>query len=426
MDLDAAARDIREKRLTSLELTTACLERIARIDPWLRAFAWLDPERALRLARESDRAAAPGALRGVPVAVKDVIDTAGIPTEHGSALFAGRVPARSATIVTRLEDAGAIMLGKTVTAELAYMHPGPTVNPYARSRTPGGSSMGSAAAVAADLVPGACGTQTKGSVIRPAAFCGVIGFKPTFGRIPRDGVLPFAASLDTVGVFATTVAGAALLAAVLAGESPESWRAPAPRRPRFAVVPTGDWPHLEPYARDRFERDCDALARAGASLETPAPPAELEDALAGIDTLQTVEGARAVGPHVDRDRSRASAELRALVKAGRRTTEGVYQRALALQARLAPAFDEWAAAYDAILTPAALGEAPDPSTTGDPRCASRWTFIGAPALVLPVGLGPGSLPLGLQLVSARGADARLLAAAEWARAELPEPPRPAA
>ena len=428
MDLLAAARDLRAGARTSEAVVTECLERIARLDRELRAFAWLGPDRALRLAREADAlrsSGAPlGALHGVPIGIKDIIDTAGIPTEWGTPLLAGRIPERSATIVSRLEAAGAIVIGKTVTAELAYYHPGPTVNPYDGARTPGGSSMGSAAAVAADLVPGATGSQTNGSVIRPAAFCGVVGFKPSFGRIPLDGVMPFAPTLDTAGAFATTVAGAALVAAIMAGEDPASWLASPPPRVRLAIARTSDWERVDAYARQRFVADYTALSEAGASVEMPAPPAGLDGAVAALRTIQIVEGARNIAAIVERDPARASPQARALIEEGRRTPEGSYRSALALRERLVPEFAAWAAPYDAVLAVPASGEAPSTETTGDPRYCSRWTFVGAPAITLPTGLGPSGLPLGLQLVGAPGEDRRLLAAATWAESRLPRPPAP--
>ena len=395
-----------------------CLARAAECEPWLHAFAWLDPERARRLAREADASASAGPLQGMPVAVKDIVDTAGIPTEHGSPLFAGRVPTRSATLVQRLERAGAIVVGKTVTAELAYFHPGPTVNPYDRSRTPGGSSMGSAAAVAAPVreVMGAVGTQTNGSVIRPAAFCGVVGFKPTYGRIPTAGVLEFARSLDTIGAFGADVTTAGRLAAVMAGDDPAAWRASRPSRPRFAVVRTGDWASADVPARERFDADCRALEEAGAEVRAPEPLDGLDDALPLLRIVMAYEGARAIGPIIDRDASRASEQIRALVAEGRAIPDERYRDALRRKDALSRAYAQWSDGYDAVVTLPARGEAPGRETTGDPRFCTRWTFLGVPAVAIPTGFGPHGLPLGLQLVGSAGADAQLLAAAEWAAA----------
>jgi Asp-tRNA(Asn)/Glu-tRNA(Gln) amidotransferase A subunit family amidase len=256
-DLPAATRAIRRGLTTSRAVVEAALARIDEREPVVRAFAWLDRERALRLADEADRRAASGGalgpLHGVPIGVKDIYDTAGIPTENGSPLYRGRVPDRSAAAVTALEDAGAIVIGKTVTTELAFFHPGPTTNPRDPSRTPGGSSMGSAAAVAAGMIPGAIGSQTNGSVIRPAAFCGVVGFKPTYARISLDGVMPFAPTLDHAGTFTNTVEGAALLASALAREPLERWWRPLDAPPRLAAIRTKDWERASEPARERFQ-----------------------------------------------------------------------------------------------------------------------------------------------------------------------------
>src|SRR5262245_60516004 len=276
---------------TSRALVDAALERAAALEPQLRAFAWLDPARARRLAAAADAAAGAaraageadglGPLHGVPVGMKDIVDTAGVPTEHGSALYAGRVPDASAVVVRHLETAGAVLLGKTVTTEVAYFHPGVTTNPWNRARTPGGSSMGSAAAVAAGIVPVATGTQTNGSIIRPAAFCGVVGFKPTAGRLSREGILAHSDTLDQPGGFARSVPDAAWLIAALAGEAVAGWWDagagwPAGEGPRLAVARTADWPAASPAQRARFEADLAALAAAGAHLEEPALPEGLE------------------------------------------------------------------------------------------------------------------------------------------------------
>ncbi len=233
----------------------------------------------------------------MPIGVKDVFDTAGIPTECGSALFTGRVPARSAAVVRALEDAGAIIVGKTITAELAFLTPGPTRNPYDTRRTPGGSSMGSAAAVAARVIPGAIGTQTNGSVIRPGAFSGAVGFKPTGGRVSTAGVLEFSHTLDQVGVFGGTVASAGLLAAAIAGDGLDEWWAgPSASAPRLAAVRTSDWDAADDEMRARFQADVDELASEGGPIEWPPLPAGLEDAPALIQTVMAYESARALGP----------------------------------------------------------------------------------------------------------------------------------
>jgi len=391
----------------------------------LRAFVWLDPERARRLARERDAQEPSGLLHGVPIGVKDVFDTAGISTEHGSALFKGRVPARDADVVRALQDAGAIVVGKTVTAELAFLEPGPTRNPYDLGRTPGGSSMGSAAAVAAGVIPGAIGTQTNGSTIRPAAFSGTVGFKPTGGRLSTAGALEFSKTLDQVGVFAGNSSSVARLAAAVSGDALDEWWSGSPERaPRIAAVRTSDWDAVDEPMRERFQADVDELASEGGPIEWPALPAGLEEAPALIRTVMAYESARTLGPLAAARRGDVSPQAREFFEWGATIGQDEYQRTLRERLRLIAAFNEWAEPYDAILTIPATGEAPAPTTTGDPRFCSRWTFVGAPTLVIPTGLGPSGLPLGLQLVGARGSDRRLLEAAAWAESVLPAPPKP--
>lgn len=356
--------------------------------------------------------------------MKDIFDTAAIPTENGSALFAGRVPDRSAAAVRAAEDAGAIVIGKTITAELAYLTPGPTRNPWDLTRTPGGSSMGSAAAVAAGVVPAAIGSQTNGSTIRPAAFCGVVGYKPTVGRIDLDGAFEFSSTLDHVGVFARSVRSAGLLAAILARDSERAPRADDARVPRLAALRTSEWEHASDAMRERFQADIDLLADAGGPVEWPTAPASLDEAPRILRTVMLYEGARALLPKIARRPESVSAFARQQLAEGARMTERAYQDAMRERDQLIAAFAEWAAPYDAILTPPVTGEAPTAETTGDPRFCSRWSLTGAPAITIPTGIGPGRLPLGLQLVAAPGDDGRLLAAALWAETTLRSPGDP--
>jgi Asp-tRNA(Asn)/Glu-tRNA(Gln) amidotransferase A subunit family amidase len=418
-DLPAAARAVRQRLTTSRALVEAALKLYDEREPVLHAFAWLDRDRALRLADGADRQAETGTslgeLHGVPIGVKDIYDTAGIPTENGSPLYRGRVPERSAAAVEALERAGAIVIGKTVTTELAFFHPGPTTNPHDPARTPGGSSMGSAAAVAAGIVPGAIGSQTNGSVIRPAAFCGVVGFKPTYARISLDGVMPFAPTLDHAGTFTRTVAGAALLAAVLAREPLDRWwSGVAPTPPRFAAIRTRDWERASDAARERFQQVVDALAAAGNAIEWPALPTGIDEAVPVLRRIMAYESVGTIGAAIRRDPSLASDVAKALVAEGEGVPEPVYRDALVDRDRLIADFTGWADRYDAVLTLPALGEAPPPETTGDPVFCTRWTLLGAPAITIPAGPGPSGLPLGLQLVGAPGDDRRLLEAAAWA------------
>jgi Asp-tRNA(Asn)/Glu-tRNA(Gln) amidotransferase A subunit family amidase len=425
-DLGHAAEAIRHRELSSAELIDACLERYRATEPRLHAFAWLDAERARRLARERDTQEPRGLLHGVPIGVKDIFDTAGVPTECGSALFRGRVPERSSDVVRALEAGGAIVVGKTITAELAFLEPGPTRNPYDLDRTPGGSSMGSAAAVAAGVIPGAIGSQTNGSTIRPGAFSGAVGFKPTGGRLSTAGALDFSKTLDQVGTFAGDVGSVARLTAAISGDAlDEWWTGPSEHPPRLAAVRTADWDAADDAMQTRFQADVDELASEGGPIEWPALPDGLDAAPALIRVVMAYESARTLGPLARARPADVSAKAREFFDWGATIDADEYERTIRERLRLIAAFNEWAAPYDAILAVPATGEAPTVETTGDPRFCSRWTFVGAPALVIPTGLGPSGLPLGLQLVGARGSDRRLLGAAAWAAALLPAPPAPA-
>ncbi|MBI2324227.1 MAG: amidase, partial [Chloroflexi bacterium] len=380
-DLAAAARAIRRGLTTSRALVEACLRRYDEREPAVHAFAWLDRDRALRLADAADDAVRSGhelgLLHGLPIGVKDIFDTAGIPTENGSALYTGRVPDRGAAAVEALESAGAIVIGKTVTTELAFYQPGPTLNPHDPSRTPGGSSMGSAASVAAGMLPGAIGSQTNGSVIRPAAFCGVVGAKPTYGRISLDRVMPFAPTLDHAGTFTRTVEGAAWLCAALAREPLATWwSGPAEGPPRFGAIRTRDWERASEPMRERFQKAVDAIASAGRAIEWPSLPPGLDEAVPVLRTIMARESVVTIGTAIARDPSKASGVARALVAEGRTVGDATYRAALAERDRLIAAVDTWASPYDAILTLATTGEAPTTETTGDPIFCSRWSLTG--------------------------------------------------
>src|SRR5438445_5085674 len=395
------------------------IRRYGETEPRIHAFVRYDAEPSLLMDAALEATAATGALVRVPIAVKDIFDTAGSPTERGSALYAGRVAENDADVVRNLRAAGAIIVGKTVTAELAMAHPGPTRNPWDLSRTSGGSSMGSAAAVAAGVVPLAVGSQTNDSVIRPAAFCGVVGFKPTFGRLSRDGMLRFSRTLDHVGGFARSVEEVARLIAAMAGEDASRWWADDTGTPRYAALRTSQWAHAEEPARHRFQSDVDRLAAAGGPIDWPNPPDGLDDAPALVRTIMLFEAARGLGPRIAGREKLVSDTARRALAEGAAIADEAYAAALRERERLISAFSAWAARYDAVLTLPVIGEAPGPETTGDPRFCSRWSLTGAPAITIPTGLGPHRLPLGLQLVAAPGDDRRLLAAAAWAEAHVP-------
>jgi Asp-tRNA(Asn)/Glu-tRNA(Gln) amidotransferase A subunit family amidase len=429
LTLSQAAADIREGRISSVELVTDCLNRIDEVDAQVQAWAFLDRDHALRQAQVLDlhrqNGGALGALHGVPIGIKDIFDTGDMPTELGSPLWSGRTPRRDAAAVARLREAGAVIMGKTVTTEYAYFHPGKTRNPHDPGRTPGGSSSGSAAAVAAAMVPGAIGSQTNGSVIRPAAFCGVVGFKPTHGLIPRTGALMLSRTLDHVGVFARAVEDVALLAETLAGydaDDPDTRpvaRPPfavvagsePPLPPRFAFVRSPAWTYAEPVLGDAFAELVDALGEQASTVE---PGASFDQAIDLHRTVMEVEMAHNLRRDYEQGRDQLSAPLRQIIERGRELKAVDYMRAVAaiepMSNALAGVFDE----YDAILTPAAPGEAPRGlDSTGNPAFCTTWTYLGMPAVTLPLLRSEAGLPIGVQLVGRRGNDARLLRSAHW-------------
>jgi Asp-tRNA(Asn)/Glu-tRNA(Gln) amidotransferase A subunit family amidase len=425
--IDAAA-GVREGRITSSELVEACLARIDEVDGKIEAWAFLDREHALRQAKAADdrrkRGDPIGPLHGVPLGIKDIFDTSDYPTEFGSPLWAGRTPRRDAAAVASLRAAGAVIMGKTVTTEYAYFNPGKTRNPHDPERTPGGSSSGSAAAVAAGMVPGAIGSQTNGSVIRPAAFCGVVGFKPTHGLIPRTGALLLSRALDHVGVFARSVEDAALLAETLAvfdEEDPDT-RALArphfvsvagsepPLPPRFAFARTPAWRHIEGVTELAFAELVEALGENANEIDLSAT-FERTVELHGI--VMAVDMAHNFHRDYEQGRDQLSPVLRALIEKGRTYTAVEYTRALAASANVNSALDAIFDEYDAILTPAAPGPAPRGSATGNPAFCSTWTLLGTPAVTLPLLQDEAGMPIGVQLVGRRGNDARLLRTAHW-------------
>jgi Asp-tRNA(Asn)/Glu-tRNA(Gln) amidotransferase A subunit family amidase len=430
MGLIEAVQAVRRGDFGSEELTRALLARIARHEEAVRAFQWIDPARAVDLARQADRrmrsGEAPGPLHGIPVGIKDIIEAEGIPTTMGSPIFADHVPARSAALVRRAEAAGAFVLGKTVTTEFAYFSPGKTRNPWNPSHTPGGSSSGSAAAVAMGFLAGAVGTQTNGSVIRPAAFCGVVGFKPTAGLIALAGVHPFSPSLDQAGVFARSVPDAGLLAAALAGRAADGpalgagsqvitgKTPPLAHPPRLAAVRSPLWRLADPHAQAHFLDMAARLGAAGAAVEELELPAAFEDAHAVHRTIMNGEGARVFAEIQRRDRNRLSPQLNALIDEGRGVTEAGLVRALEHKDQLAAMLDGFLSDFDALITPPAPGEAPaDLTQTGSPAFCTIWSLCGVPAVTIPAGLGPTGLPLGLQIVGRKSCDANVLAIAQW-------------
>ncbi|HVP59055.1 MAG TPA: amidase [Myxococcaceae bacterium] len=410
----AAISLLQRGALTSEALVRACLDRIAQDEPRIHAWAWLDPEQALAAARAVDAGPRRPPLYGLPVGIKDIIDTADAPTECGTPLYLGRRPTRDAACVAALRAAGAVVLGKTVTTELAFFAPGPTRNPRNLAHTPGGSSSGSAAAVADRMAPAALGTQTAGSIIRPAAYCGVVGFKPSHDLLSLEGVHPFAPSLDTLGVLVREVADVAPLLTALG--APIEIRE-LPRSPRIGLWRSAQWAAATAPMQHRVEEVAGVLSRAGATVREVGPLPEeallaegqaLIMAVEAVTSFGGLQRSGALSPQLtellDRGAAARPEEVRAVkVRAGRARTGAT----------------KLLADLDVLLTPSAPGEAPEGLTsTGDPVFNRVVTLLGFPAIALPAGAGPSGLPLGVQLVGAPRAEAALLAVASWVETRL--------
>ena len=405
--------------LTVLDYANALLDRIGRTDANIEAWAWLDAKAVRREAMRLDGlpAAQRGALHGIPVGLKDIIHTASMPTGLGSETMLASASRHDAACVKRLLDAGAYAFGKTVTTELAFMHPGKTRNPWNAAHTPGGSSQGSAAAVAAGHVPAALGTQTNGSVIRPAAYCGVVGFKPTLGAIPFRGVNLFSETLDTLGTFTRSVADAALLASVLVGDTFDST---LETPPKLALLDEFPWTPVDCDADDTLEAGATKLRVAGADIESVFLPEALRDTPAVHRTIMLHEAARNLGELQQRHRAQFSATLNAALDEGRAISTRDYESALRRRSEAVQAAGEWMAAYDAVIAPPTPAGAPvGLERTGDPSCCTFASLLGAPAVSLPIAFDAARMPLGMQLLASPGADARLLAIAAWCEARLP-------
>jgi Asp-tRNA(Asn)/Glu-tRNA(Gln) amidotransferase A subunit family amidase len=428
LTLTEAAAYIREGRMSSVELVRDCLARIDAVDGQVQAWAFLDRDHAMRQAEAADRyrktGKAVGPLHGVPIGIKDIFDTNDMPTELGSPVWAGRMPRKDAAAVARLRADGAVILGKTVTTEYAYYQPGKTRNPHDPARTPGGSSSGSAAAVASFMVPGAIGSQTNGSVIRPAAFCGAVGFKPSHGLIARTGALLLSQTLDQVGVFTRSLEDAALLAESLVGfEEDDADTRPVarppfaavaasepPLPPRFAFVKSPVWDQADAVTHAAFAELAAALGDAVSEVELSG---QFASAVDWHRIVMDVEMAHNLHRDYEKFGDRLSDKLRHLIERGRGHKAIDYAAALAGRSALNEALEDLFNEFDAILTPAAPGEAPTGVETGNPIFNTIWTYLGTPAITLPLLQSPAGLPLGVQLVGRRGNDARLLRTARW-------------
>ena len=420
---------MRDNSCSSEELVASCLKQIKSREDVVGAWAFLDENAALDQARQADRRmedinASPLSLNGVPVGIKDIFDTSDMPTENGTAACLGRRPEQDAAAVKRLRNAGAIIMGKTVTAELAVYAPGKTTNPHDPARTPGGSSSGSAAAVASGMVPMALGTQTNGSVIRPASYCGVVGYKPTFGMIPRAGILRQAPSLDQVGVFTRNVADSALLVSVLTGRQEcYSDTLPWPNLdftllmrkydspPRLAFAKTPVWLEATSAAQDAF---LNYIAGINADIVELDFPDICDQAVTCHRTIMLCEMAHSYKTFFAEHRSKISPMLQSMLAEGREISVSEYLDAKNLSAEIASSVDHTLKDFSAVLTPSTPSEAPEGlEATGSPIFSTLWSLCGVPAVSLPLLKGASGMPLGLQLVGARGNDSTLLQVAQW-------------
>ena len=436
LSLAQAAHLIRDGQLSPAELMESLLSRSRSTEPHLRVWVTLDENAAMAAATSSaedlQRGGPSGPLHGVPIAVKDIYYTRGLRTTACSPIYADFVPAYDATAVARLKQVGAIVMGKTVTTEFACMDPPPTRNPWDHDHTPGGSSSGSAVGVAARVFPAALGSQTAGSVVRPAAFNATVGFKPTFGRISRYGVMPVAWSLDTTGFFTRTVDDAAIMLKALSGYDPKDPSSVSRAAPDYQEASEGrDSPpriglvrHLfhhraTPEARDHMEGVVRRLGAAGAEIEEAGVPFDFEALLGAHKVIMASEAASV---HEADFRARPEdygPKVRSLIEAGMLTPAVTYLQAQRVRRRFREVMEQTIRSFDILLTPSAPGPAPrDLTTTGDPSFQAPWTTCGFPVLALPSGLSESGLPLSIQLVSAPFAEARLLAAAHWCEKTL--------
>jgi Asp-tRNA(Asn)/Glu-tRNA(Gln) amidotransferase A subunit family amidase len=421
-------------RLSSVELVKSCLGRISETDSTIKAWAFLDEGAALAQAAECDRirnaGLATGLLHGIPVALKDIIDTAKMPTQRGSVIFEGRQTDNVARLVELLREAGAVIMGKTVTTELAFVHANETRNPHNPDHTPGGSSSGSAAAVAALHVPLAIGTQTNGSVIRPASFCGVFGFKPTRGVISRDGILQTSVSLDQVGCFGRSLSDVALLTDAIGGYDQRDTASFARPRPNMSAGAAADAPVTPALAwfdlpfNDRLSGDAlegiDAVIEIlGPSVERMAAADTLSDLVAVQATIHEYEIAQHQAEVFETQWDQISDTLRPVITRARTITKAQYDDALVVKTSAESFFKAFFMDYDAIIAPSAAGQAPMfGDGTGDPIFCTLWTLAGLPCISLPMLVGEIGLPIGVQLIGPAEKDNRLLRTARWLQTHL--------
>ena len=408
------AAAIRAGELTSVDVVSALAERITAREPEIHAFAHFDASQALTEARLRDASAPTGALHGVPVAIKDIIDTSDMPTEMGSPIYAGNQSRGDAAPVALLRKAGAVILGKTVTAEFASQAPGATRNPHNTAHTPGGSSSGSAAAVADFMVPLALGTQTGGSVLRPSSYCGIVGFKPTFGAFNLTGVKPAGQSLDTLGIHARSLGDVALCACGLLGG--QGWHTSALQAaPKIGLCRTPLWEHASPDTRTAVEDAATRLAAAGAEIEEIDLPAPFSRLNAARMKIQGFERAHALTWEWNHHRDLLGEPLRDEIARGLEVSPADYVEAVRHAKTCRALITDTLSAHDALLAPAADGPAPEGlASTGNARFQGFWTVLRPPTVTLPTHRAENGLPVGIQLIGRHHEEGALIALADWA------------
>ena len=414
-----AARLIADGSITSEALVTSCLERIETREPEVQAWAFLDPDLVLDQARACDRTALQGPLHGVPIGVKDIIETADMPTEYGAAIYPGHRPDADAACVARARAAGAVILGKTVSTEFAYISPAKTCNPHNLDHTPGGSSSGSAAAVGDAMVPLALGTQTGGSTIRPAAYCGAFGFKPTYNRVPLTGIKPLSVSFDTLGMMARHVDDIAFLDAALSGADASEPPSDPQHPPRVGYCQTPFWDETEDAMRQALAAALKALDDNDVAVDDVTLPDEIREVSDKHVLVMSVEAAFAFEREYRESRDGLSDAMRRLIERGRTVAADDVQRFHRVQLLCALATDRLFDDHDVILTPTCAGEAEKGHAVGNNVFNRIWTAMHMPCLTIPFGTGPAGLPVGIQLVGRAGRDREFLAharqVANWLR-----------
>jgi Asp-tRNA(Asn)/Glu-tRNA(Gln) amidotransferase A subunit family amidase len=405
------------RELTAEDLVRACLERITEREDAIHAFTQIDPDAALATAHELDAGPVRGLLHGLPIGVKDLFDSAGFATTYGSAIYDGYRPCADAAAVALCREAGAIVLGKTVSTEFAYFTPGPTRNPHNTAHTPGGSSSGSAAAVADHMLPLALGTQTAGSIIRPAAYCGVVGFKPSLGRVTSGGVKSLSQTMDIVGGFGRSVRDVGLLGAVLTGDVRLSgWNEST--APRIGYFQTPSWPQADADVQRAWEHATRVLSVQAKDCQDVVTPPNFGDLIQLQKDVMTFEMACSLSHERIHHRARLSTPLNRLLDDGMAMTGASHAANLITVAHWRLRIDALFERHDVLLTPSTTGIAPEGTATGDPLFCRSWSILGLPSVHLPFTNGQKGLPVGLQLVGRFGQDHQLLAAAHWIHERL--------